>query len=110
VATVSSLCYATGMNSHTTITPEGNIPIPADIIERLGLKPGMDIVIDEAAGTLRLKPTAGVFAPDLPRATTEQLLAKPRYDGRPATTEEISSLSNEAILRVLLMQEHDARR
>lgn len=98
------------MNAHTTITPEGNIPIPADVIERLGLKPGMDIVIDEAAGTLRLKPTAGVFAPELPRVSTEELLSRPRvYTGPPKTTEEISGLSNEALRAIFAKQERDAR-
>jgi bifunctional DNA-binding transcriptional regulator/antitoxin component of YhaV-PrlF toxin-antitoxin module len=98
------------MNAHTTITPEGNIPIPADVVERLGLTPGMDIVIDEAGATIRLKPTASVFAPDRPRVTTEQLLARPRaYTGPPKSVEEISGLSDETLRAIFAQQERDAR-
>jgi bifunctional DNA-binding transcriptional regulator/antitoxin component of YhaV-PrlF toxin-antitoxin module len=92
------------MNAHTTITPEGNIPIPADVVERLGLTPGMDIVIDEAAATIKLKPgmRLGVKqgigeirlkildAPSpFPRTTTEDILAFPKWEGTPKTVEEL---------------------
>jgi bifunctional DNA-binding transcriptional regulator/antitoxin component of YhaV-PrlF toxin-antitoxin module len=98
------------MNAHTTITPEGNIPIPRDVIERLGLKPGMDIVIDERGGVIRLKPLLGVFAPDMPRVSTEELLARPRvYTGPPKSTEEISGLSDEALRAIFAEQERNAR-
>lgn len=98
------------MNAHTTITPEGNIPIPADVVERLGLKPGMDILIDERSGVIRLKPPVGRFAPDLPRVSTEEFFSRQRvYSGPPKSTEEISGLSDAALHTVLSDQERDAR-
>ncbi len=91
------------------MTPEGNIPIPQDVIARMGLKPGMDFVIDEAQGEIRLRPDADVFAPDLPRVTVDEFLNRPRYKGPPPSLEDISRLSNEAILRILLDQANRAR-
>jgi hypothetical protein len=97
------------VNAHTTLTPEGNIPIPPEVQLRMKLVAGASVEIDEANGVVRLRPQNGILAPDLPRVTTEQLLSRPSYSGRTATIEEISSLSNEAILRVLLEQEQGAR-
>jgi bifunctional DNA-binding transcriptional regulator/antitoxin component of YhaV-PrlF toxin-antitoxin module len=98
------------MNARTTLTPDGQIPVPADVIARLGLKPGMDFIIDEAKGEIRLRPNAGVFAPDLPRVSVEEFLKRPRvYHGPPKSTEEISKLSDEALREIFAEQERDAR-
>ena len=97
------------MNAHTTITPEGNIPIPADVIERLGLKPGMDIVIDEARREIRLTPKAEAFAPDRPRTTVADLRKWPKWEGTPKPVEDISSLGDDAFREIVADQEHRAR-
>jgi AbrB family looped-hinge helix DNA binding protein len=97
------------VNARTTLTADGQIPIPKDVRERMKLVPGAPMEIDEVKGVLRLKSTVGVFRPDLPRTTMADLRKRPKWQGEPKSIEEISRLSDEALREIFAEQERRAR-
>ena len=84
------------MNARTQLSANGDIPIPQDVRDRLHWAPGTPLeVVETAEGVSIRKPKTDL---GLPRSTLADLDALPRYKGPPKSIEEISSLSDQAIL------------
>jgi AbrB family looped-hinge helix DNA binding protein len=95
------------MNAQTRLSAKGQVVIPKDVRDALGLKPGMRLTVSAQGGAVTLKPVE--WHNPFPRTTIEDLRAIPRWTGRPRTVEEISGLSDEDIRFMMSDQERDAR-
>jgi AbrB family looped-hinge helix DNA binding protein len=95
------------MNAQTKLSAKGQVVIPKDVRDAMHLRAGerFDVVhgVDEIK--LKLVDRTNSFA----RTNLAELKKKPRWQGKAKSIEEISRLSNEAILRVLLDQANRAR-
>lgn len=94
------------MNSRTRISAKGQVVIPKDLRERLRWYPGtpLEVIEREGAVTLQQVKRHNPFPP----TTVEDLRRWPAYQGTPKSVEEISSLSNETLLKIFDEQERDA--
>lgn len=85
------------MNAYGKISSKGQVVVPKDIRDRLGLAEGSDVEFVEAPDSVTLK---RVVARDarFPPITAEEFLARRfKYDGPPITDEMIEqTLLNEA--------------
>lgn len=87
------------MNARTSVSPSGEVALPADVRERLAWAPGTALeVVETAEGIILRRPNIGN---PFPRTTLADLDSLPGYDGPPKPIEEISRLSDEAIRRLL---------
>jgi AbrB family looped-hinge helix DNA binding protein len=95
------------MNAQTKLSAKGQVVIPKDVRDAMHLLAGERFDVSHGANEIKLKliDRANPF----PRTTTTDLRQKPRWQGKAKSIDEISRLSNEAILRVLLDQEKRAR-
>ena len=87
------------MNAQTRLTADGHVAIPQDVRDALDLKPGTPLRIVKGVREIRLK------LPDepnpFPPTTIEEILAFPKWRGRPRTIEEISEIDGEALRHIL---------
>ncbi len=95
------------MNAQTKLSAKGQVVIPKDVRDAMRLREGE--LFDVVSGVDEIKLKLINRANPFPRTTTADLRKKPRWPGVAKSAEEISRLSNEAILRVLLDQEKRAR-
>ena len=84
------------MNAKTILSAKGQVVIPKDVRDHLGLKPGQQLDVIETAGGVLLRP---VFQKS--GRTTEEILNNLRelaseYKGPPIPVEEIDSAAKEA--------------
>lgn len=95
------------MNAQTRLSAKGQVVIPKDVRDAMHLRTGERFEVLHGPDEIKLKliDRTNPFS----RTTIADLRKKPRWPGKPKSTEEISRLSNEAILRVLLDQEKRAR-
>ena len=82
------------MTAHTQVSPEGTVPIPADVRARLAWEPGTRLEVIETADGVQLKPAK---KSPFPPSTLADLQALPSL-GPPQPIEAISRLSDEDIL------------
>ena len=85
------------MNAQTRLSAKGQVVIPKDVRDALGLKPGMRLGVKQGIGEIRLKI---LDAPNpFPRTTIEDIRAIPRWTGTPKTIEELR-LDDEALRQI----------
>jgi len=82
------------MNARTTMSAKGQVVIPKDVRDRLGLKPGQKLDVSESGGAIVLR-----AASTRPTLTMEEAVARLReiikYDGPPVSIEEMNETINE---------------
>jgi AbrB family looped-hinge helix DNA binding protein len=83
------------MNARTTLSAKGQVVIPKDVRDRLGLRPGQQFDVSEAGGALVLRPTV-----EPATLTVDELREKLRtiihYDEPPVTIEQMNEAIREA--------------
>ena len=83
------------MNARTTLSGKGQVVIPKDVRDRLGLQPGQQFDVSDAGGALVLRP-AGKEEPTFTmaefRARIDSII---QYDGPPATIEQMNETIRE---------------
>jgi AbrB family looped-hinge helix DNA binding protein len=94
------------VNMQTRLSAKGQVVIPKDVRDALGLRPGMRLEVGTRDTTITLKPIAqkNLF----PRTTLADLDAIPKWNGRTRSIDEISSLSDDDIAFMLAEQERNA--
>lgn len=79
------------MNAHTRVSAKGQIVIPKGLRDRLAWAPGTELEIEESGNGLTLRPVEDASR----RISYEEFTRRmPRYDGPPASLEDM----NDAIL------------
>ena len=82
------------MGVEITISSKGQIAIPKDVRDRLGLKPGQKLTVTESGGVIVLRP-----ASTYPALTFKEAKARLReiihYDGPPVAIEDMNETINE---------------
>lgn len=86
------------MTAHTQVSPNGDVPIPADVRARLSWEPGTRLEVIETAEGVQLKRRPGKSP--FPPATLADLQALTPLGPR-QPIEAISRLSDEDILRLI---------
>jgi AbrB family looped-hinge helix DNA binding protein len=99
------------MSAQTKISSKGQVVIPKDVRDRLNWPEGTQLKVVESGNSVTLSRLASPFLPSkpLPRTTTADILAGPKWTGKPKPVDEISSLSDEALRRIFSEQERNAR-
>lgn len=86
--------YSVPVNMHTKLSSKGQIAIPKELRDRMGLRAGASFEIVEQGKNLILKAATPAKEP-IDWETFRRLV--PAYDGPPKTIEEISRVSEEAL-------------
>lgn len=86
--------YSVLMNMHTKLSSKGQIAIPKELRDRMGLRAGASFEIVQRGGDLLLKTVTAAKDP-IDWETFRSLM--PPYNGPAKTIEEISSVSEEAL-------------
>jgi AbrB family looped-hinge helix DNA binding protein len=98
------------MNAITKMSAKGQVVIPKDVRDRLHWLEGTQLKVVESGNAVTLSPAKSWLKPrnPLPKTTTGDILAGPKWSGRPFTVEEISSLSDEDLRQIFDEQERNA--
>jgi AbrB family looped-hinge helix DNA binding protein len=104
---LKSKTHSVVMNTQTRLSAKGQVVIPKDVRDALGLKPGMRLDVSTQGSSVTLKPVE--WHNPFPRTTIEDIRAIPRWTGARQTVEQISGLSDEDVLFILDERENDAR-
>jgi AbrB family looped-hinge helix DNA binding protein len=94
------------MNAQTRLSAKGQVVIPKDVRERLRWASGTKLELVEQGEAVSLRPVRRNNP--FPPTTTQDVLDIPRWPGPAKSTEEISSLSNEALREIFAEQERRA--
>ena len=88
--------YLTAMNARTTMSAKGQVVIPKDVRDRLGLVPGEQLEVIEMAGGILLK-----ASPVRPKRSVTEVTAELRaliqYDGPPISIEDMTLTDRDLI-------------
>ncbi|MFN3388804.1 MAG: AbrB/MazE/SpoVT family DNA-binding domain-containing protein [Allosphingosinicella sp.] len=80
------------MTAHITLSSKGQIVIPKDIRDALGLKPGEKLAVSLRGGKIVMEPSEPVGE----RISFEEFRRRvPKYEGPPATIEEMNRAVDE---------------
>ena len=96
------------MNARTTMSGKGQVVIPKDVRDRLGLKPGQKLDVSESGGAVVLRP-----ARTEPTLTMEEAVARLReiikYDGPPVSIEEMNETIEQAWIETAIRRDERSR-
>jgi AbrB family looped-hinge helix DNA binding protein len=96
------------MNDLTRLSAKGQVVIPKDVRDALGLKPGARFAVTKGVGEIRLKL---LDRPNpFPRTTIEDVLSFPKWEGPPKSVEEISGLDNETLRQIFDERDREGSR
>ncbi|VVS98203.1 AbrB family transcriptional regulator [Sphingomonas sp. EC-HK361] len=87
--------YLTDMNARTTISAKGQVVIPKDVRDALGLKPGQALDVTQTAGGVLLRPVTQKSGRSF-EEITDSIRARIKYDGPPVSIEEMNLTIREA--------------
>jgi AbrB family looped-hinge helix DNA binding protein len=76
------------MNARTTMSAKGQVVIPKDVREALGLKPGQALDVVQTAGGVMLRPIAEKSGRSFEDITAE-IRSLVSYDGPPVPVEDM---------------------
>ena len=76
------------MNARTTMSAKGQVVIPKDVRDALGLKPGQALDVVQTAGGVMLRPVALKSGRSFEEITAE-IRARIKYDGPPVSIEDM---------------------
>lgn len=86
------------MGEQTRLSAKGQVVIPKDVRDALGLRVGTRFDVTQGAGEIRLKV---LDSPKLfPRTTIADILSFPKWEGSPRPIEEISGLDDETLREI----------
>jgi AbrB family looped-hinge helix DNA binding protein len=77
------------MNARTTMSAKGQVVIPKDVRDALGLKPGQALDVVQTAGGVMLRPVARKSGRSFEEITAE-IHARIKYDGPPVSLEDMN--------------------
>lgn len=79
------------MNAKTTLSAKGQVVIPKDVRDHLGLKPGQQLDVIETAGGVLLRPAFQKSGRSFDEITASIRKIMGKYKGPPLTIEEIDA-------------------
>jgi AbrB family looped-hinge helix DNA binding protein len=77
------------MNARTVLSAKGQVVIPKDVRDALGLKPGQALDVTHTAGGVMLRPIAQKSGRSFEEITAD-IRARITYDGPPVSIEDMS--------------------
>jgi AbrB family looped-hinge helix DNA binding protein len=84
------------MNAKTILSAKGQVVIPKDVRDHLGLKPGQQLEVIETAGGVLLRPAYQKSGRSFEQITASIQKIMGKYKGPPLTIEEIDRAAEEA--------------
>lgn len=78
------------MNARTIMSAKGQVVIPKGVRDALGLRPGQQLDVTSAAGSVMLRPVAMKSGRSFEEITAE-IRKLVRYDGPPVSVEEMKA-------------------
>jgi AbrB family looped-hinge helix DNA binding protein len=79
------------MNAKTTLSAKGQVVIPKDIRDALGLKPGQSLDVIRAAGGVLLRPASTKSGRSFEEITARIREIAPPWEGPPVSIEEMDA-------------------
>ena len=79
------------MNAKTTLSAKGQVVIPKDIRDALGLKPGQSLAVIQAAGGVLLRPVSTKSGRSFEEITARIREIAPPWKGPPVSIQEMDA-------------------
>lgn len=92
-----SKTYLTQMSAHTKLSAKGQVVIPKDVRDRLGLTQGMVLDVIERGSELVLRPRDGGRTGKTAREALREIQSFYRYEGAKVSLEDMDRAVREAV-------------
>ena len=83
------------MNARTTMSAKGQVVIPKDVRDALGLRPGQALDVTQTAGGVMLRPVAQKSGRSFEDITAEIRARLKKYEGPPVSIEDMNAAVGE---------------